>query len=80
MSQFLLAGAFLTAVSRVAVPLLTLKMAVICYINTTLKEFSHIIGEAHDIDLKGAGAGIMLNQTRAIIITITNTSEINQSL
>ena len=40
---------------------LTLKIAVICYNNTTLKEFCHAVCEAHDPD--GTGAGIMLNQT-----------------
>ena len=31
----------------------TLEMAFICYINTTLKEFSHTLCEVHDLDLKG---------------------------
>ena len=60
---------------------LTLEMAVICYTNTTLKEFSHILGEVPDLDLKGMAAGNMLNKNlRTITITIINTSEINQSL
>ena len=34
---------------------LTLEMAVICYINTTLEEFGHTLHvcEANDLDLKG---------------------------
>ena len=31
---------------------LSLEIAVVCYINTTLKEFSHTLDEAHDLDLK----------------------------
>ena len=31
---------------------LTLEMAFICNINTTLKEFSYTLCEAHDLDLK----------------------------
>ena len=41
---------FLKSTNYVA---LTLEMAVICYINTTLEEFIHTLGKAHDLDLKG---------------------------
>ena len=42
---------------------------ILCYINTTLKDFTHTLCEAHDLDLKGKA-----------LVQGLNTSEINQPL